>query len=104
MKTKYQKSGYSSATAEKYINTHQPTYSLSSELEKQVKYEDGKRTDEVIGYRAWFSQEGLPPFTVKFLHEVKLPKYMSLIQFENLQGIEIKYDVYFKAEELKEVK
>ncbi|MEO1769189.1 hypothetical protein [Candidatus Enterococcus ferrettii] len=104
MKTRYQKSGYSTETAKKYIDKNQPVISLSTELELQYKFEDGKRTDEITGYKAWFSQEGLPPFTVKFTNKINLPKYMTLIQFENLVGIEIRYDVYFKADNITEVK
>ncbi|MFT8598981.1 MAG: hypothetical protein ABF709_02155 [Leuconostoc pseudomesenteroides] len=73
---------------------------LSSELESQYRYENDKRTDEVIGYKAWFTQESLDPFAVKFEHQIKLPKYMALIEFVNLQAIEIRYNVYFKAEGL----
>lgn len=104
MKTRYKKSSYSTATAEKFISPNNPIRSLSIELDEQHRYVDGKRTDEITGYRAWFTQEGLPPFMVKFEHEVKLPKYMTLVSFENLQGVEIKYDVYFKAEKIIEVK
>ncbi len=104
MKTRFRKSGYSDATASKYIALENPIYSLSTESEKQFKYVDGKRTDEVTGYRSWYTQEGLPPFMVKFEKDVKLPKYLSLVKFENLQGIEIRYDVYFKADDVTEVK
>jgi hypothetical protein len=104
MKTRYKKAGYSAQVARKYIDPTQPIFLLSTNLEEQYKYEDGKRTDDIIGYRAWFSQAGLPPFMVKFEHEVKLPKYMTLVGFEKLEGIEIRYDVYFKAEDITEVK
>lgn len=104
MKTRFKKTGYLKETADKYINTELPTRSLSAELEPQFKYEDGKRTTEITGYRAWFTQEGLPPFIVKFAREVNLPKYMALVNFKELQGIEIRYDVYFKAEDISEVK
>ena len=29
---------------------------------------------------------------------------MSLIQFDNLQAVEVRYNVYFKADGIKEVK
>ena len=47
---------------------------------------------------------GLPPFTVKFENEVTLPNYMSVITFDHLEACEVRYDVYFKASDLKEVK
>ncbi|MDA3974612.1 hypothetical protein PF023_11290 [Enterococcus thailandicus] len=104
MKTRYKQGGYSTQTAKEYVDTNKPIYLLSTELEEQYKFEDNKRTDEITGYKAWFSQEGLPPFSVKFENEVTLPKYMALIQFENLKGIEIRYNVYFKADDLSEIK
>lgn len=104
MKRQFHKGGYSNDIANQYVTNGQPIYSLSSELETQYKYEDGKRTDEVAGYKAWFIQQGLTPFTVKFGDKIKLPDYMSIVEFDNLQAIEIKYNVYFKADGLKEVK
>lgn len=100
----FKKSGYSTETAINYIDSNAPISSLSVKLEKQYKYEDGKRTDEITGYKAWFTQAGAPAFTVKFAHEIELPKYMSLVQFDNLQAIEIRYNVYFKADGIVEVK
>lgn len=97
-------SGYTSSNAEKYIDDAQPIHLLSTELEKQFEYVDGKRTDNISGYKAWFSQEGAPAFTVKFANDFKLPKYMALVEFDNLQAIEIRYNVYFKANGLTEVK
>lgn len=98
------KSGYSKYTAEKYVDVKLPIYSLSCDLETQYKYEDNKRTDEITGYKSWFSQEGLPPFQVKFTKEIQLPKYLSLVEFEKLEACEIRYQVYFKANDIKEVK
>lgn len=105
MKARFnKKSSYTQEKAAEYIEAKEKIYCVSTECEAQFKYEDNKRTDEIIGYRAWFSQEGLPPFQVKFNHDVKLPKYMSLVEFDNLQGIEIHYNVYFKADDVIEVK
>ncbi len=41
---------------------------------------------------------------VKFESEVTLPNFMTVITFENLEACEIRYDVYFKASDIKEVK
>lgn len=98
------KSGYSNEVANKYIDKTQAIHSISTELEPQFRFEDKKRTDEIISYKAWFIQKGLPPFIVKFEHEIELPEYLSLINFEELQGCEIGYDVYFKADKIKVVK
>ena len=66
MKTHNRTAGYSINTAKHYINTKQAIYCLSDELESQVKFENNQPTGEVIAYKAWFSQKGLPPFQVKF--------------------------------------
>lgn len=104
MKTHYKKGGYSAQIANEYVDTKQPIHSLSIELDKQFHFEDGKPTNDISGYKAWFSQEGLPPFTVKFTNEFKLPPYLSLVTFENLCACEVSYNVYFKADGLVEVK
>ncbi|MHA2623617.1 hypothetical protein [Streptococcus uberis] len=103
MKAKYKRGGYSAQTANNYIDKNLPIYLVSDELETQVKFEDGKPTDEIIAYKAYFSQKGLPPFIVKFDTKVKLPDFLSIIELENLQACEVNYNVYFKADNLKEV-
>ena len=104
MKTKNRKGGYSANTANEYINNKQGIHCLSTELESQIKFEDNQPTGEIIAYKAQFTQKGLPPFIVKFETEVELPAYMSLVQFDNLQACEVGFNVYFKADNVKEVK
>lgn len=104
MKTHNRKGGYSVNTANEYIDNKQGILFLSTELEAQIKFEDSQPTGEIIAYKAWFSQKGLPPFTVKFESEVELPSYMALVQFDNLQACEVGFNVYFKADNVKEVK
>lgn len=104
MKTRNRKGGYSTITANEYIDNKQGIYCLSTELEPQQLFEDGKPTGEIIAYKATFIQKGLEPFQVKFEDKIKLPDFMSLIQFDNLQAIEVRYNVYFKADGIKEVK
>ena len=104
MKTRNRKSGYSANTANEYIDSKQAIHCLSVELEPQIRFEEGQPTGEIIAYKAWFSQKGLPPFMVKFENEVTLPAYMVMVQFENLQACEVGFNVYFKADNLKEVK
>ena len=96
MKTRNRKSGYSTNTASEYIDSKQGIYCLSTE--------DGQPTGEIIAYKAWFSQKGLPPFRVKFENEIELPSYMTLVQFDNLQACEVGFNVYFKAENVKGIK
>lgn len=104
MKTHNRTSGYSTNTAKQYINAKQAIYCLSNELEPQIKFEDNQPTGEVIAYKAWFSQQGLPPFQVKFESEVPLPFYLAMVDFDNLEACEVGYNVYFRANDVKEVK
>ncbi len=97
--------GYSPQVANNYVDPSKPVYSLSVELTEKFAYdEQNKRTDEIIGHSAWFTQEGLPPFEVKFIEEIKLPKYLSIVEFDNLMAVEVSYNVYFKADSINEVK
>ena len=64
MKTRNRKSGYSTNTANEYVDNKQGIYCLS----------------------------------------IVLPSYMSLVQFDNLQACEVGFNVYFKADNVKEVK
>lgn len=104
MKTNFKKQGYSAETAKLFIDSNKKTYSLSTELEAQEKFVDKKPTGEIIAYKAWFTQEGLPPFSVKFENKIDLPKYLTVIEFENLMACEVKYNIYFKAVGIKEIK
>ena len=104
MKTNFKKQGYSAETAKLFIDSKKKTYSLSTELEAQEKFVDKKPTGEIIAYKAWFTQEGLPPFSVKFENKIDLPKYLAVIEFENLMACEVKYNIYFKAVGIKEIK
>ena len=81
MKTHNRTAGYSINTAKQYINAKQ-----------------------VIAYKAWFSQQGLPPFQVKFESEVPLPSYLAIVDFDNLEACEVGYNVYFRAKNVKEVR
>ncbi|MGT2683204.1 hypothetical protein [Streptococcus porci] len=104
IKTKHKKGGYSTTTATDYVKPTKPIHSLSTKLEPQQLFEDGKPTGEIIAYKATFVQEGLEPFQVKFEDKVKLPEFLSLVEFENFEAIEVHYNVYFRATCIKEVK
>lgn len=96
--------GYTEQLATSILDYSKPIISISTELEIQRKFEDKKPTDEVQAYKAWFLQEGLPPFQVKFIEQVKLPKFKTVVSFENLQACEVGNNIYFKADDIKEVK
>lgn len=105
MKTGFTQSNqYSESTARKFIVTNVPIKCATTFIENQYEYFDKQRTDNIKGYKLWFVQEGLNPFTVKFNKKRDLPPFLSIIEFDNLQGIEIRSNVYFKAGGLKVVK
>lgn len=95
---------YSTQIATEYIDIQKPSTLISSTLQPQYRYVDNKFTDEIVGYKAWFSQEGVEPFQVKFSEEIELPEYLSKVQFENLMACIVQKNVYFKADDLKEIK
>lgn len=104
MRTKYKISGYSAKVAKEYIDDKKPTYCLSTSLTPQMVFEDGKPTDEVAAYKAWFVQEGQEPFQVKFLDKISLPSFLKMVSFEELEACEVRYNVYFKAKDVQEIK
>lgn len=98
----FHKSGYSKETAERYVDPSNPLNYLSSFVEKVYKYADGHRTNEISGFRYWFFQDGLNPFQIKFdkpLSEGLNP--FDQVMIEGLQAVEIRGNVYFKAEGVK---
>lgn len=105
MKTGFKNNNeYTEDTARKFIVNGVPVHCTTSYIETQYKYVDKQRTDEITGYKLWFVQEGLNPFVVKFDKQPELPPFLAIVEFENLQGIEIRSNVYFKADSLKVVK
>ena len=104
MKAIRRNGGYSTDTANNYVNENQNIYNLSTQLEVRRKWQDNHPTDEISGYMAWFSQKGLEPFQVKFESKVKLPAYLAKVNFDNLEACEVRNNVYFRAVALKEVK
>ena len=99
-----QSNHYSEETAHRNIKKDLPLKCAASFIEVQHEYVENKRTDKITGYKVWFIQEGLNPFSVKFEKEPNLPSFLALVELENLQGIEIRNNVYFKATHIKEVK
>lgn len=104
MKTKNSQNSYSEATAKLYITTDKPVTNVSSEIEIQYNWVDGKRTDEITGYKLYFAQEGVNPFAVKFKNKPSLPPFLSEVKFDNLEAIEIRSNVYFRAAGLRVIK
>ncbi|MBB2507474.1 hypothetical protein G5S33_00865 [Staphylococcus cohnii subsp. cohnii] len=97
---RFKKNGYSSEVAKRYVED-KDIYFVSSFPEVQFKYENDQRTNEITGYKYYFLQEGLNPFIIKFEDEIKeLPPFLSKVTIENLEGIEIRSNVYFKAQSI----
>lgn len=78
MKTNFRKKGYSKKTASFYIDKNNTVYSLSTELESQQSFVDGKPKGEIVSYKAWFTQKGVNPFVIKFDSKIKSPKYKKI--------------------------
>ncbi|MBM7643727.1 hypothetical protein [Streptococcus loxodontisalivarius] len=102
MRVFQRQSGYSPETALNYVKPNLPFYSLSSELTPQLRFENNRPTDEITAYKAWFVQEGVEPFEVKFEKQITLPDFLTPITFDNLQACEVRNNVYFKADNLLE--
>ncbi|CCF24184.1 Putative uncharacterized protein [Leuconostoc citreum LBAE C10] len=97
-------SQYLESIALQYVATDKPVYSISSSVELKYKWENSKPTKEITGYQISFVQEGLPPFNVKFKSEPTLPKFLGKVSFDQLEALEVRSNVYFRANDLKEVK
>lgn len=104
MKIKNSQSKYNEETAKQYISADKPIINVSSEIETQYNWIEGKRTDEVTGYKLYFAQEGVNPFAVKFVENPSLPPFLSEVKLDNLQAIEIRSNVYFRSEGVRVVK
>lgn len=102
MYSKNVKNNYDEATAKKYLSEKKPIVNVSSEVEEQYRWVEGKCTDEITGYRMYFVQEGVNPFAVKFEKKPKLPTFLSEVTLDKLEAIEIRSKVYFRAENVKE--
>lgn len=96
-------SGYSAEVAKIYVSNATKVLLLSTELQKQVKWVDHKPTDEVTGYKILC---GMPNdyFTVKFDKQIALPPFGSQVKFKGLEACEVENNVWFKAEDIEEVK
>ena len=104
MKTKFRKKGgYSQQLANEIFSPALPFFSLSTETEEKYDYVDGKRTNKVVGHAAWFVQEGLPPFEVKFPEDIALPAFQAIVTFDELVACEVRNNIYFRANGYNEV-
>lgn len=61
IKTKHKQGGYSATTASEYIKPDKPIHNLSTELEPQQLFEDGKPTGEISPIRQPSSKKDLNP-------------------------------------------
>ena len=95
---------YDERMAKKYVTKKKPFINVSSEIEIQHNWIEGKPTKEVMGYKLFFVQEGVNPFAVKFERKPELPKFLSEVTLEKLEAIEIRSKVYFRAESVVEKK
>ncbi|MDD3415718.1 MAG: hypothetical protein PHY47_17210 [Lachnospiraceae bacterium] len=104
MRTKNAVNQYNEAKVKQYLSDEKPVINVSSEIENQYNWIEGKRTDEIIGYKLYFSQEGVNPFAVKFEKKPTLPPFLSEVKLDKLEAIEIRSNVYFRSEGVRVVK
>lgn len=104
MKIRNSANSYNEATAQQYLSGEKSVVNVSSEIEVQYNWIDGKRTDEITGYKLYFSQEGVNPFAVKFEKKPSLPPFLSEVKLDKLEAIEIRSNVYFRSEGVRVVK
>lgn len=104
MKTKNSQNTYSEEKAKQYISDDKSIFNVSSEVETQYNWIDGRRTDEVTGYKLYFTQEGINPFAVKFVKKPSLPPFLSEVKLDKLEAIEIRSNVYLRSEGIRVVK
>jgi hypothetical protein len=104
MKTKNSQNAYSEGTAKQYISDDKPIINVSSDVETKYNWIDGKRTDEVTGYKIFFTQEGVNPFAVKFEKKPTLLPFLAEVTLDKLEAIEIRSNVYFRSEGVRVVK
>jgi len=99
------KSGYSTEIAKQYVTEGKPIYFVSSFEEIQHKYVDGERTNEIAAYKYYFVQEGLNPFAIKFENEIiDMPSFLSKVSVIDLEAVEVRSNVYFKAKSIEVIK
>lgn len=77
MRTKNSLNSYHEGTAQQYLTVKKPIINVSSEIEVQYNWIDGKRTDEITGYKLYFSQEGV---TLLRLNSKRNPRFQHFYQ------------------------
>ena len=97
MKIRNNHNGYSHDLATTYILNDKPVISLSTETEAQYVWNNGHRSNEISGYQAWFVQESVGVFKVKFENRPELPQFLSAVHFKNLEACQVRNNIYFRA-------
>lgn len=95
--------GYSKKIAKDNLIDDEPIICLKEYAEPQFKWIDGERTDEIESYQGWFIQDGTEPFKVKFDIKPTLPSFLSKVEFDALEGCEVRNNVYFRAKGVHEI-
>lgn len=100
--------GYSPALAQTVLQDQKILIATDLEhITPQQRWEDGKPTDEITGYKTLFIVPG-DFFNVKLEEKPKsLPSYgseVNLKDFEDLQAVEVQGQIYFKAKAFRKAK
>lgn len=96
--------GYSREMADKALNGEQ-LYLVGLQLETQREYVNDEPTNNITGYQLWVATPSHNPFKVKFSVEEQ-PNLDGFsigdpISFDNLEAIQIRNNVYFRASKIK---
>lgn len=104
MRITNKKSGYSLEVARQYVDANGEFLVISPEVMEIFKYDsiNKKYTDEVDSYKIRVVQAGTVDFSVKFNKKVDVEQFKK-IKFKNLEAIELKNNVYFRADDISEV-
>ena len=101
MKIQNTRNGYSRQLATTYILNDKPVISLSTETETQYVWSNGHRSNEISGYQAWFAQEGVGAFKVKFENKPQFPQFLSAVHFKDLEACQVRNNIYFRAKRIE---
>lgn len=100
-------SNYTEALAEECLGNRKKHLLLGSGLSQQPEYVNGKPTGKIANTRLEFYLEGVGADKIKLPADYQLDdsiKDFDQIEFINPEAIQVKNNVYFRAEGVKAVK
>ncbi|MFA1739362.1 hypothetical protein [Lysinibacillus fusiformis] len=103
IKNNFKQNSYSKEIAEKYIDSNSSFMMLSTEAEEMYTFEDNKRV--ATGSKIWVLQAGINPFYVKLPAQANVnAKQLDQIKLIELEAIEVRNNIYFRATSIEKIK